>query len=260
MFDKKKMSIDFTLPEYQLVKDTADNKDESSSSIINSLVGTFLPLKPSVKKKLCDYCMDQYGERIEELQNATTFDGQDTAIEASQWLNLSRYFKLSDSENKELKNDSMKRVMLKDGYLIIPKEFIILNDTVAPAEECMYAGVVEARNGSKFGIPHFVFFSNCKYGHEYNNELETKVYEACEKAFPDFRKFFNMQIKMPNVASGEGRQDPEFLKNMDEWDKAPTFALFHIVEKGDPIYWNSINPNYEPPYGAMIIRKNDKEK
>lgn len=260
MFEKKKMSIDFTLPEHRLVKEYADERNESSSSIINSLVATFLPLKPSIKQKLYDFCMDNYGKSINELQNTSSFDEQDAAVEASQWINLARYFKLNDKESEELKGSNMKRVMLKDGYLIIPKDFIVLNDTVAPAEECMYAGVVEARNGSKYGIPHFVFFSNYKYGREYDDELETKVYEACEKAYPDFKKFFNMQIKMPNSASGEDWQDPEFLKKMDEWDKAPTFALFHIVEKGDPIYWNSINPNYEPPYNAMIVRSNNTEK
>lgn len=260
MFEKKKMSIDFTLPEHRLLKDYADNRNESSSSIVNSLVGTFLPLKPSVKQKLCDFCMEQYGESIKELQNASSFDEQDAAIEGAQWLNLGRYFKLTDAESAELKNTNMKRVMLKDGYLIIPKDFIVLKDTIAPAEECMYAGVVEAKNWSKFGIPHFVFFSNYKYARDYDDELETKVYEACEKEFPSFKKFFNMQVQMPKLESPKDWQDPEFLKKMEEWDTAPTFGLFNLVEKDDPHYWNSINPNYEPPFGAMIVRTNDTEK
>ncbi len=49
MFEKKKMSIDFTLPEYELLKDYTRVVNQSSSSIINNLVANFLPLKPAVK-------------------------------------------------------------------------------------------------------------------------------------------------------------------------------------------------------------------
>ncbi len=154
----------------------------------------------------------------------------------------------------------MKRVMLKDGYLIIPKDFIVLQDTVDAAEKCLYAGVVESRNHEKYGIPHFVFFSNYKYGKEFDDELHTKVYEACAKAYPEFKKYFNMQVDIPQQKGGaEKWQDPEFLARMEKWDQAPCFGLFAIVEKGDPLYWNSIHPNYEPPYGAMIVRNSKKK-
>ena len=43
----------------------------------------------------------------------------------------------------------------------------------------------------------------------------------------------------------------ELLKqNVESYPK-----LFHIVEYGDPTYWD-LEPNYKPPYKSMIIRDN----
>ena len=44
------------------------------------------------------------------------------------------------------------------------------------------------------------------------------------------------------------------LTNKDEFMAAPSPGLFHLVVKGDPIYWHKHNENYLPPFGALIIR------
>ena len=49
-------------------------------------------------------------------------------------------------------------------------------------------------------------------------------------------------------------EDEKDMFKVAKWDEAPCFGLFHLVEKGDPVYWNSLSPNYNPPFGAMIIR------
>lgn len=59
-----------------------------------------------------------------------------------------------------------------------------------------------------------------------------------------------MQLPAPDI----NRTDPKGIELMKKWQDAPEFGLFHIVEKDDPLYWNQVSPNYEPPYGAMIVR------
>ena len=232
---KKKISIDFLLPEYSLLSRQAKANGQSNSCIINELVGTFLPLVPELKK---------YLECISELQRLSGYESQDIAIVASQWKTLENYFHVN-VEN--LPNTNMKKIQLKDGYCIVPKDFVILGDIFGRPEECLYAGVVESRNSKTYGIPQFLFFCNTKYAREYTDELEAKVYKECEKVFPEFKKLYNMQIDLkPEEENDENR--------IAEWDKAPRFGMFHLVEKGDPVYWNSLNPNYNPPYGAMIVR------
>lgn len=241
---KKKISIDFLLPEYSLLSRQAKANGQSNSCIINELVGTFLPLVPELKKELATYCADKYLECISELQRLSGYESQDIAIVASQWKTLENYFHVN-VEN--LPNTNMKKIQLKDGYCIVPKDFVILGDIFGRPEECLYAGVVESRNSKTYGIPQFLFFCNTKYAREYTDELEAKVYKECEKVFPEFKKLYNMQIDLkPEEENDENR--------IAEWDKAPRFGMFHLVEKGDPVYWNSLNPNYNPPYGAMIVR------
>lgn len=244
MNKKKKVSIDFSLPEYDLLSRQAKAKGQSNSYIINELVGTFIPVVPEIKKELATYCANKYLECISELQRLSGYESQDIAIVASQWKTLENYFHVN-VEN--LPNQNMKKIQLKDGYCIVPKDFVVLGDICGRPEECLYAGVVESRNSKTYGIPQFLFFCNVKYAREYTDELEAKVYKECEKVFPEFKKYYNMQIDLKP-------EEENNLYKIAEWDKAPRFGMFHLVEKGDPVYWNSLNPNYNPPYGAMIVR------
>lgn len=244
MHSKKKVSIDFSLPEYKLLIEQAKKNGQSNSCLINELVSTFTPLVPEVKKELAKYCADKYVDCIGELQKVSGYESQDIAILASQWKALSNYFYVNV---EELPNTNMQKIQLKDGYCIVPIDYVILGDVCGKPEECLYAGVVESRNSAKYGIPRFLFFCNTKYAREYTDELEAKVYKECEKVFPEFKKYYNMQINL----SAEDEKD---MFKVAKWDEAPCFGLFHLVEKGDPVYWNSLSPNYNPPFGAMIIR------
>ena len=69
----------------------------------------------------------------------------------------------------------MKKVFLKEGYVIFPEDWIILPDIYDSPDKCLYAGVVESRNSEKYKIPHFVFFSNYRYGADYPTDLDDKV-------------------------------------------------------------------------------------
>lgn len=58
---------------------------------------------------------------------------------------------------------TLKKYKMKDGILICPDNWIVINPE--QANTMMYAGGVECRNSEKFGtknfgrtIPHFVFF------------------------------------------------------------------------------------------------------
>ncbi len=244
MFTKKKISIDFQMPEYKLMIEYAQKNAQSNSKVVNDLVNIFIPLSTTMRKELSDFCGNKFLESLNQLQGKSDFEAQDINVEASQWKALANYFRV---ENYKLWKSSMRQIMLKEGYCIFPADWIVLGNIWGTPEECMYAGVVESRNFSVYGIPHFLFFSNKKYACEYDEEFKAKVYAECERVFPEFNKFFNMQIYLTK----EEENDKDKLA---EWDKAPSFGLFHLVEKGDPMYWNALRPDYIPPAGAMIVR------
>lgn len=246
MFDKKKVSIDFLQPLYQRLNDTAKEQGVSNSKIVNMLVDLFLQLSPDVACDIGTYCHQKYQSERIAAAALTGFAQQDKLLAADQYQRLSEYF----GYNVAPTDQKMRRIYLKEGYALVPDDWIVLNDVIAPADQCMYAGIVESRNCEKYQIPHFVFFSDYKYSADYPADLEEKVYTQCAAIYPDFRRLYNMQRPIPD----ESRTDPEGLKLISEWMEAPGFGLFHLVEKGDPHYWNKYRPDYDPPYGAMIVR------
>ena len=247
MFGKKKVSIDFGEPEYSLLTEQAKREGKSNSSIVNKLIDLFLRISPDVAEKVGSFCHDQYLKEQTTLEKLSGFERNEVQKRMDQYEKLSAYFGYDANAEAD---PGMKISFLKEGYVQYPKDWIVLPDVFGSADSCMYAGVVESRNSEKFGIPHFVFFSNKKYGKDYTDEMHAKIYEACARAWPDFGKYYNMQIPARNTT------DIEYVK---KWDAAPCFGLFHIVEKGDPMYWTDSSPDYKPPFGAMIIRDSGKQ-
>lgn len=240
MFGKKKVSIDFTEPEYTLLTEQGKKEGKSNSFIINKLIGIFLRISPDVSKKVGRFCYEQYLTEQENLEKLLGFERDDAQRRTDQFAALSQYF---GYDVKADKNPGMKISFLKHGYVMYPNDWIVLNDIFGPTDTCSYAGVVESRNSSKYGIPHFIFFSNVKYGRDYTDEMTSTIYEACSKVYPDFKKYWNMQLPIPNLNDEDA---------VDAWQNAPEFSVFHIPVKGDPISWP--REDYKPPFGAMIIR------
>ncbi|MGN1141099.1 MAG: hypothetical protein ACI4TF_07855 [Oliverpabstia sp.] len=250
MFGKKKVSIDFDIPEYELMVSVAKEKGKSNSAIINNLIRLFAKVSPDVSYQISAFCHEQYLKEKMPLENLSGFERAEVEKRVREYEKLSEYFgyKVDDSEQ----SPGMRITFLKDGYVIYPDDWIILDDVFGPAEECMYAGSVESRNFSKFGIPHFIYFCNVKSGKDYTDEMKTQIYNACAKAYPDFKKFYNMQIPTNHI--GDNPDDSGYWDRLNEWNSMPCFSIFPIVEKHDPIFWNNFTPDYKPPFGAMIIR------
>lgn len=242
MFGKKKVSIDFTEPDYSLLVPRAKEKGKSTSTIVNGLISLFFRISPDVAKKIGSFCYSQYMQEKELLETLSGFERDEAQKRTNQYERLASFFGYDTPSEVD---DYMRITFLKKGYAVYPKNWIVLDTVFGPADSCMYAGVVESLNSEKFGIPHFIFFSNVKYADNYSADMEARIYEACAKAYPDFNKFYDSQVPDPDL------NDP---KSIDEWTAAPCFRLFHLVELGDPQYWHETNPDYRPPYGAMIVR------
>ena len=245
MFEKKKMSIDFNLPEYKLLTDEAKRRNESSGYVVNQLIGLILSLPAGMRQEIGTFCGNKYAECAGRYrQVCSDFEKQERHLEMQRWNDLRSFFcaGLPECDSKQ-----MQKIRIKDGYCVCPSDWVVLGEVEGKPSDCMYAGVVESRNWSRYNIPHFLFFCNVKYACDYTEDLYKKVYAEVAKAYPDFDKYLNMQVEL-------SKDDINNEKLVREWEKAPCFGLFHLVEKGDPLYWNSVTPTYVPPAGAMVVR------
>ncbi len=260
-----KVSVDFRPDLFQIIKDIKDRNGKSTSYVINETVGAVLSLTPSIKDKLREFCLDNINSQKQKLKSYIGYEEEELKNEISQWEVLYKFF--GDDTSQIGIPSSMRRIYIKDGYVIFPSEWTVLDNIDGKATECSYAGVVECRNGANYGedgkpVPHFVFFvKDAKYARDYSDELKDKVFEACAKEYPRFAELYNLQPSPADWAKID-KQEPtkESIEEADKLMKLPYFGIFNIPVKGDPAYWNAVNKNYVPPYGAVVIKNGHNEK
>lgn len=136
----------------------------------------------------------------------------------------------------------MRAVSLKDGYLICPAAWIILNPKDAP-KHC-YAGVIEGKNVLP-DFPHFIWFTDCDYHTSFTDDELSAVRALCVKAYPAFSSIYAQQVELIESSTTPGK----FL-NLSDWERAPHIEAFHIFVQGET--YDAIHSS--PPYGTKIIR------
>ncbi len=142
----------------------------------------------------------------------------------------------------DLKEDPMKKIKIKNGYLIVPSDWIDINPD--EAEEMPFAGVIECRNSKRYGIPHFLFHTHLERACDYDSD---EINKMCVKVYPEFKDIMNRQVT-PEMDP----EHPTVMLNEQAFMDAPTIGHFSIYVQDDPLYGS----NYKPPAGAKIVRTN----
>ncbi len=217
---------------------------------INTMISTFGNIPPSVKKDLLSLIKPKLKELNKRMDKAGVLElgeltkEHDAYDSIAKFLNNGQRITLEDLQAEP----TMKKVALQDGYLICPENWIIVNPE--EAENCLYAGVIECRNGSRLGIPHYVYLCNYRYGNEYPKGFTEDMEKQIANKYPVFKDVLAKQ-----VTPIDDPDNPGVTLNADEWMEAPTIGHFSIYIQGDPMY----GKNYNPPAGARIVRENLKE-
>lgn len=253
-----KLTIDLSERNKEILEKIKTERRMPYGNIINNLIDTFCEIPESVKKELLTFIKPRIKALYKEMDVAEDFLFRDLAMQSQAYIDIATF--LNDGRHISIESietePTLTKYPVRDGILICPDDWIVLNPE--QADVMMYAGVVECRNSENFGkenfgerIPHFVFFSNKKYGKEYDNYYTDHINKLCVQVWPNFQKVIESQV--------EPIDDPErpgYQINAEEWMKAPTIGHFSVYEHGDPIY----GTNYEPPAGARIIRTNTDEE
>lgn len=143
----------------------------------------------------------------------------------------------------------LKTIQIKDGIVIFPEDWIILNQDAAPGS--MYAVVVEIRDMDGIRLPHFIYFSISKLKNMSNYEI-SQINQLCANASKLFQEAQKRQVRLI-----EDPKNPGQYLNLEEYLASPEIGHFDLYEEGEhPLH----QYDYEPPYGARIIRKQKKEE
>lgn len=233
-----KFSIDISGANKIALDTLSDNMKMKYAPTINKLISGVCNLNPNVKQALLQFCKMQYNY-IEELEGkAEKFEKADLKEQKDQYSELATLLNGGIDPNFS-SADKMKKIKLKGGYLIIPSDWIVLNEEEASMYE--YAGVVEVRRNAEFNdVPHFVFFNEYKRARDYNDVLKDKVNALCSKAYPRYKEIMEKQVVLQHDPNNPGG-----YLNAEEFRNAPFIGFFHLPDQGD---------EKDPTCGAMIIR------
>ena len=130
---------------------------------INTLISTFCQLPDDIKKELLEIIKPKIRELYKEMDIAGDFEFAELSKKCQAYTDIVTF--LNDGNHISLESlesePTMKKYPIKDGYLICPDNWIILNPE--QAKDMKYAGVVECRNSAKYNIPHYVFLTNSTF-------------------------------------------------------------------------------------------------
>lgn len=252
----KRTAFDLEVENSDRFKDFSEKLGTNFSRAMNYMLRIHFSVNSEVKKAMADFCTEKVADLREQMKGMSDFERQDALQIQRQYQDLAYFYSLGLDATQTRGGNPMKKVFLKEGYVLIPStnDWILLDNYKKPAD-CMYAGVVENRepmDGSKrYNAKHYVYCCDYKYGKDYPSNMDEEVYAAiCEKD-PSFKDILNAVV----VPQYDGKECYANMTNTKEYAAAPCPGMFHIVEQGDPVYWNSLYPDYEPPFGCMIIRK-----
>lgn len=248
---KKKVSIDFGTSEYETLKNYTKKEDISSSQAVNNVIWVY-GMSPDVRKDIVNFCKKKSDELKIEESKEIGYCRSDASSKSAQYLYMANLLNFGIGMATEDPLDkSFTKIYIKGGYVIFPKNWIVLPDVLAPTKACSYAYAVECRDPyGKYNMPHFIAFGEVPSS-ELTQEMEDQIYQACSEKYEPFKDLWNAWKQVESSFS-----DPSKLsdKELQQWDQAPVIGIFPIVTKGDPAYWTAWEPDYKPPYGAMIIR------
>lgn len=230
----------------KILDELVGNYDSKYSPMMNKIISTFCDMSPNLKSIIETSLLDEYHRLTDELKNS-----HDPFYQSScekdllncenilRMMNCGKYDLLPDNSENE---NTMKKVKLQNGYLIIPKDWIVVNPT--RASECKYAFVLECRNHIKYGVPHFIYLTN---EDRYSEHMENDFRELCRTKWDKFKDI--EKIEYQNQLVPDPDNTGEYL-NVKEHLASPIMGFFPIEEQGERLRLNGD----KPPFGAMIVR------
>lgn len=239
--DFHKFTLDLSGDNKIAIDGITQNFQMKYGPFINLLIKSICRMTPRMKNAFIEFCKSKCDEINAQIKVAGEREKKDLEEEKGKYLEIARI--INGGLEIEYNNDdpTMRKIALKDGMLIIPKDWIVLNEE--DAANCRFAGCVECRNSQKLGIPHFCFFANHQYACDYDDQFIESINESCCKKWPQFQEILHKQVKPIPDPDHRGK-----YLNTEEYLAAPIIGHFHIVCDDDELF------DGHPPYGAMILR------
>jgi len=247
---KRKLSIDLTPENRQTLEEIKKTYGIPYGDTINTILTAVLAQSPESSASLLGFLKSEMRTISAKLNVTGAYGNEQLKQQYNEYGILARcfndwkYLTPRDLCSKE----KLQKIRIKNGLLICPEDWIILNPEEAREKE--YAGVVECNNSSFYHIPHFVWFRESPSVTDITLEEKESVKKMCVQKWPHFKDIIQKQVTLVSDSEYPGN-----YKNLDEWMRSPEIGLFTILADDNPLY----DAEKKPPFGAKIIKNKKKE-
>lgn len=242
---KRKLSIDLTSKNREKIEEIKNTYGLSYGDTINTVLNAVLSMSPETSARLLDILKSEMRSINTKLKVSGEYGNEKLNQQLKEYDNLAKCFNgwqfVSPDDLKPF--EKMQEIRIKNGTLICPSDWILINPEEAAESE--YAGVVECNNSVIYKTPHFVWLRKDPSVNNFSPEEEEKVKKMCVAKWPPFEDIIQKQVSL--------EPDPDNLgsyTNLDDWMKSPAIGYFTIIPDDSPLY----EADKEPPFGAKIKR------
>ena len=232
-------------PESKAILDDKKNAGSTYVDSINSLIEIFGDLPEDVNHDLMAFAKNKALQLSKRMVLSGLFASSKMEASVDKYLAIIEYLNngIPVSMEKIREELDMQKVAMKDGYLICPKDFVLINSQ--DAKDMETAWIIECRNANKFGVPHYVVFWHPKEDYEPAEVYDSYLLDQLLRRIPKFQRIVDMQ-----VTPIHDPDQPENILNEKEFMAAPTIGYYPVHVHGDP----NKPADYKPPYGVQIVK------
>ena len=245
---KVKSVINFDLSNFRVASREAKKLGTTFSRYLNYLISLTLDVPTLVQGELSIFCA-QKSASVDE-QNSLYWMYRERNIQES-YKELAIFWAQKDPYTKG-KNMLMRKTDMKDGYIVYPADWVVLDGVQCDAKDSVRACVIEVKNGKKYGMPHFLFFTNKDVGDPFTIDEENAIHLACIKAVPNFAQVLRDGVDQPTMPMS----DPRYKEAAKRFLASPIPGIFYIPATDDPYYCMQD----EPLFGCRIVRNVNKNE
>ena len=245
---KVKSVITFDLSNFRVASREAKKLGTTFSRYLNYLISLTLDVPTLVQGELSTFCA-QKSASVDE-QNSLYWMYRERNIQES-YKELAIFWAQKDPYTKG-KNMLMRKTDMKDGYIVYPADWVVLDGVQCDAKDSVRACVIEVKNGKKYGMPHFLFFTNKDVGDPFTIDEENAIHLACIKAVPNFAQVLRDGVDQPTMPMS----DPRYKEAAKRFLASPIPGIFYNPATDDPYYCMQD----EPLFGCRIVRNVNKNE
>ncbi|MBO4678873.1 MAG: hypothetical protein J5626_04320 [Lachnospiraceae bacterium] len=235
-------------------KETFDKLEEISkllsvpvSTLSAQALSAIINLDDNVRKEIMGTLESHIDKLTVDNHSGSPFEAKKSRAQISNVQSLIYFFGLGRMWERPKKRPNMTSLKIKNGTVIFPDDWIVLNKESAEKHE--FAGVVECRHHEKYNMPHFLYLCDYKYGCDYPDYFEEMIVKLCVEAYPEFQKIVDLQGQAHLVPDPT---NPGMYLNLEAYRACPVIGSFHLLRDDDPLF--EFNLKNGLPYDAMIIK------